>query len=52
VSRAKEYILLGLLTFAAVAFMFAGFSIAHQQRIIADQRQYIELGCHGRYQGD
>jgi hypothetical protein len=36
----------------AAAFLLTLGEIAYMTRVIHDQRDYIDRGCHGRYQGE
>lgn len=46
-NRAILCIILGLALMAGIL----GYIVGQQAKVIADQREYIELGCLGRYQG-
>jgi hypothetical protein len=42
---------LWLVVIAFSLLLLLGFKIQRQQRVIYDQQVYMDLGCHGRYQG-
>lgn len=50
-SRAIAVTLILILGACLFACAVLGWQVARMQRVISDQREYIEAGCAGRYEG-
>jgi hypothetical protein len=48
----RNVLLVAIAVLFAMLSLVAGYQYAHLQRVVHDQREYIELGCVGRYQGE